>query len=192
MGILPAIKIIAASLAISAMTLASLTSRAEDQPHTLTTDEAFVLMRATGHHRRAIFEHLDGLDSFSVDWVEGPKAYRVKAGVYYLEKVEPIPSNLRPFEFPKPTSVRNTFTVIAGSLTYIGDWSIRWNDAFAPTLNYHIEPKTIERVRARGNFAALPLYIAQIGQSPVRVKMGNNHLPNHLQGQAPISKADVE
>jgi hypothetical protein len=163
----------AARLAVFATTFAASFCWAHDEPDKLAADEAFVLTKITGDHRRAIFEHVSGLDSFTVDSIEGPKAYKVKAGLYYLKRAEPLLMGRSAVDFPRPTSPQSTFTVVAGALNYIGDWSIRWTNYTRPSFNHGVDQKTIEKIRSNETFAKLPLYISQIGQSPVRVKIAD-------------------
>jgi hypothetical protein len=148
----------------------------------LADDEAIVLCRGTSATVRNVeYRRVGAKSGFDVSMRGGLRPQVVKAGRYYLHSYTTIFRNVFPPRFPEPTDTATTFSIPAGSVTYLGDVtavpvrefrSIKWN--------FSVVLKSGTLLEAQKSFPWLrkhPLYISTDGGEPVPVRWSTDPAP---------------
>lgn len=104
----------------------------------LKENEAYLILGIQGDNKDEVskirFEEYTTGKGISVQTRSSKRAKKVKAGNYYLERIIPEYANISPIIYNKPDNINNTFTIMPGTVTYIGTWE--FNSTNNRTVSY--------------------------------------------------------
>lgn len=157
--------------------IAAGTLLAKEQPTTLDAGEAYVIAKSSGPIRGVWFRRVGGKESFVVRASAGPRLVRIKAGRYYMSRIESIYSNISLKPNPEP-SPEQALEVREGAITYIGDWIVDdefsgSNVEYQPVVKY--EGSTVTFIAERYELSGLRLFMARVGYPLAKMQLGESN-----------------
>jgi hypothetical protein len=167
--------VLRAGMLVVLMTVMSVNAIAGDARDKLKPGEAYVILKASGRILNIRFQEFRGKDSFTGNYQSFGRLIKVKAGRYYLWRIQSAYENVSVPEYPEPTNVSDTLDIREGAVTYIGDWIITdefKEKKFKYSVDVQYNGATVIAAVQENDVTGIDLLMSRLGKPVVKMQLG--------------------